>query len=97
MIQGRNAGYEKIIREKLIEGAPDAAFVVGSKHTRHLSKQLRGMNIFILASNNIPNSMIDIYYESFTREDYRKEIKDYDLYTFGLSQKQRDSFLNEAE
>ncbi len=97
MIQGRNAGYEKIIREKLIEGAPDAAFVVGSKHTRHLSKQLRGMNIFILASSNIPNSMIDIYYESFTREDYRKEIKDYDLYTFGLSQKQRDSFLNEAE
>lgn len=96
-IQGRNAGYEKLIREKMIEGAPDAAFVVGAKHVRHLSKQLRGMNVFILASNDVPDSMVNISYESFTREDYRKGVKDYDLHAFGLSETQRDSFLNEAE
>lgn len=96
-IQGRNAGYEKVIREKMVEGAPDAAFVVGAKHVRHLSKQLRGMNIFILASNDVPDSMINISYQSFTHEDYRKGLKDYDLHAFGLSEKQRDSFLNEAE
>lgn len=96
-IQGRNAGYEKVIREKMVEGAPDAVFVVGAKHVRHLSKLLRGMNVFILTSNDVPDGMVNIPYESFTREDYRKGIKDYDLHAFGLSEKQRDSFLNEVE
>ncbi|MEK7145673.1 MAG: hypothetical protein AAB802_00640 [Patescibacteria group bacterium] len=93
--RGRNERFAAHIHERMQEKPSDGFFIVGAQHAEELSGLLKGMNVFVVSPNTIPQEKIDFFAANYNDEDYKRTILDWNLYIFGLKPKPNPTFFSE--